>query len=136
MNIKKIDEKDIDEKYYQWKDVFAHSVLKPTFSIKDSQHSLTVYEALSRKNLPTELLKNDFMLQKIDKNFNGFFEQELAFMVQFTKEEYIQNIVNEGFSRDQIFIIFKDDILKCKPLTTFINFLNINYKEFIQQNLN
>jgi hypothetical protein len=136
MNFINVNDKGIDNKYFEWKEIFINSLLKPVYSIKDSSFTITVYEALTFKNISDELKINQMALKKIDANFNGFIEQKLAYMVQFLRTDDIENIINDGYSPTQIFIVFKDEILNGKPSTSFFSFNNIDYKEFIQQKLN
>lgn len=72
----------------------------------------------------------------VDKNYNHILKTKLAFLVKLIKEEDRELVAKAGYFPDDLFAVFKDDILKAKNITSMLAFESIDPDNFLQKKLN
>lgn len=133
MEVPFLDDSGLDNKYFQWKDVFLHSILEPVLTKVDTKHKFDVYCTRNSPQLVKEYGKE--LLARIDKNYNHMHATGLMFMVRLVRKEDIKLIKKEGFMEDAVFSVFKEDLLKAEPTVT-AHFEFVDPLTLIQQNYN
>lgn len=134
MHIELLNDSGLTDKYYQWKDLFIHSILKPVLTITDDRHSFHVFaKGMSTTELIEKCGKD--MLQRIDNNFNHMLYNHLAFMVELAKDSDIELATQAGYIHPAIFTVFKDDLLKANPTTPITSFVSLVPNTILQEKL-
>ncbi len=123
----------LDEKYYEWKDIFIHSILIPILDVKDDKHEFTIYATRNFNDLMTDY--DEDSINRIDKNYNHMAKLGLLVLIKITKKEDLSLIQKRGYDSDSVFGVFKDDLLKANPMTQ-ASYEIVDSKTFIQKNLN
>jgi hypothetical protein len=129
-----LDNTGINDKYYQWKELLTQSILFPILTFTDVKHEFHIYGARNTPEMLEELPKE--LLQKMDKNYNHILKTKLAFLVKLIKEEDRELVAKAGYFPDDLFTVFKDDILKAENITSMLAFESIDPDTFLQEKLN
>lgn len=132
--IELFDNSGIDDKYYQYKDLLIHSILKPVFELKYDDENIIYFFTGQKTN---ELLKkyNQKTINKLDKIYNKMLKEKLAYFLKPASKNIKKLAVENDFFEDAIFTVFKDDLLNTSPLVT-AEFDFIDPVEFALSELN
>ncbi len=133
MTEKEIDSEGIDEKYYEWKDLFIHSILKPVIGVKDVQHEFTIYG--TRNHTDIKNAYDEETINRIDKNYNLMVLNGQLKLIRLSNAQEIDVMIKDGYDSATVFAVFKDDLLKALP-KTYSSYILVDPQTFIQQNLN
>lgn len=128
-----LNDSDLDDKYYKWKEIMQQSILEPILTKIDAKHTFEVYSVRSSPEIVEEY--GNELLERIDKNYNHMHKTGLMFMVRLIRDEDIELAKKEGFMHDAVFSIFKEDLLKAEPTVT-THFEFVDPMTLIQQNYN
>ena len=133
MQIQFLTDEGLNDKYYQWKDIIVHTILKPALTITDDRHSFEVFGAFATDELLKKYSKEE--LHKIDKNYNRLIATGAVLLIQLVKDTDIQLAEQAGYMHPAILSVFKDDLIKASPIT-LLGFQAIDHNILLKEKYN
>ena len=130
MDIQILDNSDIDEKYWQKKDLLTHTILIPVMEIKE--HNLKIYSARNNKELRQHY--DETQIRKLDSIYADSISDKLAYIVKLG-ENYHQVALESGYLNEAIYCVFKDELLNSDPRINLC-FEFIEPTDWIKEQLN
>ena len=135
MKLEFLTDEGLDKKYYQWKEVITQSIIKPVLDIKDGKATIQVFIAKTTADLLDEIDKDT--LRRIDQNYSCFFRDETAFLIKLIDETELDMMKEYGFKNpsNEVFTVFKDELLKANPITVLRKFEVLDWKIQLQKRI-
>lgn len=135
LNLKSLDRSDIDQQYFNRKDVLIHTILQPVLTSHDNdkKSDVIIYSGKTTNELLKQYGEGD--LKKLDGIYNRMIFSGQVILVRLVQEHDIQLVQEAGYFPDAVFTVFKDELLELSALF-MLCFTALDPKTYLQESLN